>query len=83
MKCVKFTQDICSDCLQYLVNNEHRSDSVEEAKMIETLSEWNKECYGPLGLDEDCEPFFSPCKCDLCNQIAGDRFKYVFGNVNN
>lgn len=79
MERVKFVQNICADCLQYIVNNEHRSDSVEEMKMLETLSEWNKEYYSPLGLDDDCEPFFSHCKCDLCDQIAGDRFKYVFG----
>ena len=73
-----YIQNICSDCLQYLVNNENYHTNEETERMIKTLMQWGKTKYYPSGLTDNTEPSFSHCKCDLCNGLAGDRFEYYF-----
>jgi len=77
-----YVQNICSDCLQWLENNESNHSEEEFTTMQETLSVWVKEKYYPAGANIDkngnCEPFFSWSRCELCNGLAGDRYKYNF-----
>ena len=73
-----FQQNICSDCLQLLVNNESEHSEEELNTFNKTLSDWNKTGYIPAGLADNMEPFFSWSSCDVCNQIAGMRYEYNF-----
>ena len=73
-----FTQNICSDCLQLLVNGESNHSEEELKQFNQTLTEWSKLKYVPAGLSDNEESFFSWSKCDICNQIAGDRHEYNF-----
>ena len=73
-----FTQSICSDCLQLLVNGESEHSEQELKTFNDTLSKWAESKYIPAGMSDNDESFFSYSKCDLCNQMAGDRHEYNF-----
>ena len=79
MKTVKvYQQEICSDCLQLLVNNESNHTETELKSFHSTLENWAKQKYVPAGLSDNMEPFFSWKCCDVCGQIAGNRYEYNF-----
>lgn len=73
-----YIQNICTNCLQWLVNNE--SDHTEEEKqtMFNTLDQWSKDKYIPAGLSDNLEPSFSWHTCDICHALPGDRYEYNF-----
>jgi hypothetical protein len=73
-----YQQSICEDCLQELVNGESGHTDKEANKMNETLNRWFGENYEPAGMNDDMESFFSWRRCDLCDQKAGNRYKYNF-----
>jgi hypothetical protein len=73
-----FIQIICSDCLQSIVIGCNEMDENELNEMDKTLNLWAKDNYFPFGLTNNTEPFFSWSKCELCNQLAGDRYEYYF-----
>ena len=73
-----FTQNICSDCLQLLVNGESEHSEKELEAHNKTLTDWAKLKYFPAGLSDNTERFFSWSDCDVCGQIAGDRYEYNF-----
>lgn len=72
-----FQQNICSDCLQLLVNGESDHSESELKQFNETLKQWELTGYIPAGTTE-LESFFSHNSCDICNQIAGTRYEYNF-----
>lgn len=79
MKGKIYTQQICTDCLQYLVNNESYHSDKEFNTMLETLTKWAKTGYTHLGMtDTEHESYFSHNHCDLCNGLAGNRIDYNF-----
>ena len=82
MKAKVYKQKICTDCLLMLVNGESDHSEEELKRMDKTLEEWAKDGYTPAGMATDkngnCEPSFSWRRCDLCGQIAGDRYEYNF-----
>lgn len=78
-----YTQNICGDCLQSIVNGDNERDIAELNEMNKTIEQWSKEKYFPLGLTENTEPFFSHSKCDLCDQLAGQRYEYYFIDKSN
>ncbi len=78
MKSELFIQHICGDCLQKLVNDEGDHSEQELATMQNSLNEWAITGYYPAGMVENTEPSFSWRKCDLCNQLPGDRYEYYF-----
>jgi hypothetical protein len=73
-----YIQNICSECLQKLVNDEGDHMPEELERFEKTLKKWAKELYYPAGLTDNTEPSFSWSKCDLCNTLAGDRYEYYF-----
>jgi hypothetical protein len=78
MKTEVYQQNICSNCLQMLVNGESDHTEEELTTMGNTLNEWSKTGYTPAGLSDNMESSFSWHKCDLCNCLAGDRYEYNF-----
>jgi hypothetical protein len=78
MKGKIYTQEICDDCLQYLVNGSIHESSEEKERCDKTLDEWSKTNYIPLGSANDNEGYFSHHSCDLCNCLPGNRFEYSF-----
>ena len=65
-----------------LENGESNHSDVEFITMQETLKSWGEDKYIPAGIASDengnCEPSFSWRRCDLCGQIAGERYEYNF-----
>ena len=78
MKAKVYQQNICSDCLQLLVNGESEHSEKELITFHSTLENWSKTGYTPAGLSNNQESFFSWKCCDVCGQIAGDRHEYNF-----
>jgi hypothetical protein len=82
MKRNLYKQEICSDCLQYLVNDESYHSEQEKETMNETLLNWNNQKYFPVGTSDQLdEPFFSSHRCDLCGSLPGNRFIYFFEQI--
>jgi len=78
-----YTEQICTNCLHKLVNDEGDHTDEELAEMKETLHDWLEQDYTPAGLTDDTEPSFSWRKCILCGSAAGDRYSYHFlGTIN-
>ena len=78
-----FQQEICSNCLQLLVNGESDHTETELNKFYETLDKWSTDKYVPAGLSDNMESFFSWHKCDLCDSLPGDRYEYNFFDESN
>ena len=77
-----YEQEICSNCLQALVNGQGMHTADELCALSETLEQWSGENYRPSGPTDDMEPFFSHRKCDLCGALPGDRYYYYFADHN-
>jgi hypothetical protein len=74
-----YIQNICGDCLQAIVNGEDDPYGQHDSETMEkTLRSWAKRKYFPAGLTDNTEPSFSWQKCDLCNDLAGNRYEYYF-----
>lgn len=74
-----YTELICSNCLQKLLNNEGNHTEKELKEMQNTLSKWREENYLPLEFHPDLQGAeFSNLPCNLCNAKAGDRYLYNF-----
>jgi hypothetical protein len=74
-------QNICPNCLQWLVNNESQHTEQEKNKMNETLANWAKEKYYPLAPNFEgdfYESSFSHNHCDLCDCLPGERYEFNF-----
>lgn len=76
-----YQEEICSDCLQMLVNGES-NHTPEELKLFnKTLNLWKNDVdpYVPAGpVMEDGEVEFSNSKCILCDCLPGKRHLYHF-----
>lgn len=77
-----YTEEICENCLQWLVNNESDHTKLEFEEMQKTLKVWAQDKYVPAGLCDISEPFFSHSRCILCNCLAGTREDYYFRDEN-
>ena len=68
--------NVCEDCIQYCANSElNPNDTDEQIEKFVKNFEATQEKYGQLMLGDCEESYFSPCDCEVCGALPGDRYE--------